>query len=255
MRIKNLLLLCLGVGAVGGLLLQIKNRNTFHQSIEPCVIWTGPFSHIIKRTYYRITDEKEWGSLWTQHVSKEPGFKEWFKAYLEMKKDSAKLLSYILLQWGRDIKEVKKLEKWRLSLLSQEKYLNIYREYARKEFEQWQKHVDKTPERDCFGKVLIPKINFERWTVVAIFNGITINSNGIKIESIVDHGHFIEFRFSGERFCTFGGHAVTTPFLIAVIPRSSKPIVLVEGIKLTHFEPFTWVERFRFGPLREEIKR
>ena len=119
----------------------------------------------------------------------------------------------------------------------------------------WEKHTSRAALRDNIGRPLIPKINFERCMVVAIFKGTQVNSNGVVVESIVQEPDRIVFRFDVSGYQTAaglddrsgrGGAVDCTPFGIFVMPRSSKSLVIEEDVQGLKDHPPQWKERARF---------
>jgi hypothetical protein len=115
----------------------------------------------------------------------------------------------------------------------------------------WEKHTGQPAKRGNFDQPFIPKINFDKCMVVAIFKGAKVNSNGVIVLSVTEDEKRMLFRFDESTFQTFGqdarGGAVdVTPFGIFVLPRSSKPLVLEENVQGLKDQPEKWKERARF---------
>lgn len=119
----------------------------------------------------------------------------------------------------------------------------------------WEKHTGRAAQRDNIGRPFIPKINFERCMVVAIFQGARVNCNGVVVESVIVAPDRIVFRFDVSGYQTAaafddrsgrGGAVDSTPFGIFVMPRSSKSLVIEENVQDLKDHPPQWKERARF---------
>ncbi len=112
----------------------------------------------------------------------------------------------------------------------------------------WEKHIGKPAQRDNVGRPFMPRVNFDRCMVVAIFKGDGWNSNGVTIESVSQDDERILLRFDESTFQTAGvdgGGVKCRAFGIFVLPRSDKPVVIEENVQGLKDHPDKWKERAR----------
>lgn len=112
----------------------------------------------------------------------------------------------------------------------------------------WERHIGKPAERDNIGRPFMPRVNFERCMVVAIFQGEGWNSNGVTVESISQDDERILLRFDESTYQTAGidgGGVKCRAFGIFVLPKSDKPIVIEENVQGLIGHPAQWRERAR----------
>jgi hypothetical protein len=138
-----------------------------------------------------------------------------------------------------------------LSAITERQYLLIT---SRDEFVKvWERHMgDRAVNLLSHGNgVIAPRIDFERYMVVAHFRGESFNCNGdlASYETLDDR---VRIRFDAMTFQTSAGFGErdpgerVTPYGIWVIPRTDKAIVLEENTQgLIGGEP-VWTERMRF---------
>ncbi|MGM0489358.1 MAG: hypothetical protein ACQESR_21680 [Planctomycetota bacterium] len=72
------------------------------------------------------------------------------------------------------------------------------------------------------------EIDFERYMVVAIFGGKTVNSHGHRVEEVRGNNTTVFLRFSNIAYQTGNGVDEMTPYTFVVLRGSGKPVVLEE---------------------------
>ncbi|PCJ54367.1 MAG: hypothetical protein COA79_21865 [Planctomycetota bacterium] len=92
----------------------------------------------------------------------------------------------------------------------------------------------------------LPLIDFERYMVIAIFQGSGRNSRGLKAISVSEEQYRIAFRFDDESYQTIGGHIEVAVYGFFIIPRSSKPLILEENVQGLNGKPPVWKKRITF---------
>jgi hypothetical protein len=114
----------------------------------------------------------------------------------------------------------------------------------------WEEHEGKPTAVDNVGAPFIPRINFEKCMVIGVFQGATVNSNGVLIEGVAEEPDCIRVRYGEMTYQTAGGlngggggAVKVTPFGIFVVPRSNKPIVIEENVQGLKDNPAQWKAR------------
>lgn len=136
------------------------------------------------------------------------------------------------------------------SAIAKEGYHRVQNEQALARL--WLQHRGK-PQPDgeygfFYNDAGVPEVDFERYEVVAIFGGTTVNSAGFAVESIADEPGRRLVRFDHRHYQTAGpdgGAKSATPFAFFVLPRTSSPIVLEENVQGMINQPPIWKERAR----------
>lgn len=116
----------------------------------------------------------------------------------------------------------------------------------------WSRHVGEKLEKNRFGQAQAPEIDFDVCMVVAIFEGRTWNSDGLRLEPITEDDDHILLRFGHLSYQTFGpdgGGVRVTPFGIYVLPRSAKPLVVEKDTNNLIGKPPVWTQIVRFEKL------
>ena len=119
----------------------------------------------------------------------------------------------------------------------------------------WQKHKGQkdNSEYDLYHDPLgLPLIDFQRYMVIAIFQGTRWNSAGLKAVSILEQQDGIVFRFDDKSYQTGGrngGGRRVTVYGFFIVPRSPKPVVLEENVQRVIGRPPEWKERITFPKL------
>jgi hypothetical protein len=119
----------------------------------------------------------------------------------------------------------------------------------------WQEHKGQTPsgKYDLYDDPLtLPLIDFDRYMVIAIFQGNGWNSAGLKAVSITDADNRTIFRLTGKGYQTGGpdgGGKKVAAYGFFIVPRFAKPVVLEENAQQYLGEPPVWKERITFPGL------
>jgi hypothetical protein len=121
----------------------------------------------------------------------------------------------------------------------------------------WQEHKGEKPtgQYDQFYDPLtLPSIDFDRYIVIAIFQGNGWNSAGLRAISISEENDCVIFRFDNKGYQTGGtspdgGVKKATAYGFFVVPRSTKPVVLEENVQQYIGQPPEWKERMTFPKL------
>jgi hypothetical protein len=122
----------------------------------------------------------------------------------------------------------------------------------------WQEHRGEKPTGQYdlyYDPLTLPSIDFDRYMVIAIFQGNGWNSAGLRFISISEENGRMIFRFRDKRYQTGGsgadgGRKKATAYGFFVVPRSTKPIVLEEDMQNLIGEPPIWKERITFPRLQ-----
>ena len=121
----------------------------------------------------------------------------------------------------------------------------------------WQVHKGQkvTDQYDLFYDPLtLPLIDFDRYMVIAIFQGDGWNNAGLRPISISEENDRMIFRFENKGYQTGGsgprgGGKKAAPYGFFVVPRSTKPLVLEEDQHSLIGDPPVWKERITFPKL------
>ena len=113
----------------------------------------------------------------------------------------------------------------------------------------WQIHKGKKVAENYnfyYNPLDLPKVDFDRFMVIAIFRGDGWNSAGLQAVSIAENkGRFV-FRFDEKTYQTAGpdggGRAVTV-YGFFVIPKSTKDIVFEQNVQGLKGKPPVWKTR------------
>lgn len=110
----------------------------------------------------------------------------------------------------------------------------------------WTRHAGEVLETP-YKLAKYPVVDFDRCEVLAVFQGKTMNTRGLALASLSEDDDRVLLRFdSTSRSYQSGpeGDAVT-PYLLCVVPRSSKPVVLEEDVHQRIGGSPRWKERAR----------
>ena len=124
----------------------------------------------------------------------------------------------------------------------------------------WQKHKGQANEREYdlyYDRLGLPVVDFERYMVIAIFQGSGWNSAGLKAIAISEQQDRIVFRFKDKSYQPagqYGGGQRVTVYGFFVLPRSPKSVVLEEAVQQYLGTPAEWKVRITF-PRLEPKKR
>ena len=112
----------------------------------------------------------------------------------------------------------------------------------------WQRHkgAKESKDYDLFYDPLgLPQIDFEKCMVIAVFQGSSWNSAGLKAVAVVEEKDRIVLRFENKGYQTKGGGEQAMVYGFFVLPRSSKTVVLEENVQHYVEHPPVWKERIR----------
>jgi hypothetical protein len=118
----------------------------------------------------------------------------------------------------------------------------------------WQKHKGQNDEQEYdqfYDPLALPVVDFDRYMVIAIFQGRAWNSAGLVV-SVSDEEERIVFRFNDKSYQTLGpdgGGKRATVYGFFVVPRSMKPVILEEDVQRLKGQPPKWKERATFPKL------
>jgi hypothetical protein len=116
----------------------------------------------------------------------------------------------------------------------------------------WRKHKGSPEggEYDHYYNPLgIPAIDFDRFMVIAVFQGAGMNSAGLDAVWLSPDEDRIVVRFDDKSYQTLGpdgGGKHVAVFGFFVLPRSSKPVLLEENVQRLIGKPPVWKERIAF---------
>lgn len=152
----------------------------------------------------------------------------------------------------------------------------------------WERHAGENAERDSYGEIVVPAINFDEFMVIGVFNGEAWNTRDMHCTEQQD-GDELRIRFDAGTYqtadvelteITIEGEATpeeverrvlenmdrtsrqrdankhndpnyTSAYGLWVLPRNVKPIVLIENVQNMLGEPPIWKEQHRF----ERVKK
>jgi len=95
----------------------------------------------------------------------------------------------------------------------------------------------------------IPAVDFDRYMVVAVFQGAGMNSAGLDAFWLSQDEDRIVFRFKDKSYQTSGpdgGGKPVTVYGFFVLPRLSQPVILEENVQGLIGKPPVWKERITF---------
>lgn len=119
----------------------------------------------------------------------------------------------------------------------------------------WQEHkgLKQNEEYDVYSDPAgLPLVDFERFMVIAVFQGRSWNSAGLRAVSIVEEQERIVFRFDDKSYQTAGpdgGGKQVSAYGFFVIARSTKAVVLEENVQGLIGKAPVWKERITFPKL------
>jgi hypothetical protein len=133
----------------------------------------------------------------------------------------------------------------------------------------WQEHkgAEAGGKYDAFyDKLTLPLVDFDSYMVIAIFQGECWNTAGLTVVSIFEDDSHIVIRFRNKSYSTAsystegeggdGGEKVT-PYGFFIMPRSTKPTILEEGlqgVRRKKRDPPVWKERGIGGQQKQRDK-
>jgi hypothetical protein len=117
----------------------------------------------------------------------------------------------------------------------------------------WQEHRGKkisVPYDFFYDPLALPLIDFEEYMVIAVFQGESWNSAGLTFDSITEENDKITFKYVGKGYQTVGESKKVSVYGFFIIPRSTKSLVLVEGMRTMREPTPVWKERITFPKLK-----
>jgi hypothetical protein len=113
----------------------------------------------------------------------------------------------------------------------------------------WQEHLGDKPTGQYDHLLMpFPHVDFDKYMVIAIFQGESWSSRGLTDISISEEYDRIAFQFSNDWYQTVGGADKVTVYGFFAVPRSTKPLVVVEEMHYMGGPP-DLVERITFPGL------
>jgi hypothetical protein len=115
----------------------------------------------------------------------------------------------------------------------------------------WQRHkgAKESKTYDLFYNPLgLPSIDFEKYMVIAVFQGSDWNNAGLKADAVLEEKDGIVLRFANKRYQTAGpdgGGKKTTVYAFFVLPLSNKTVVLEESVANMQDPTPRWEQRVR----------
>ena len=135
-------------------------------------------------------------------------------------------------------------------ITSDEVWMRIWQKHMGKSWQERRERIAqrRTNPNDLRDPITAPMIDFDNYMVVAIFSGECRNCTGLTVASIYEEDKRIVFKYERVSYQTMahigtrkGGDMVTV-FGLFVLPRSTKPIVVVENVQNELGAPPVWKE-------------
>jgi hypothetical protein len=111
--------------------------------------------------------------------------------------------------------------------------------------ELWRSHLGPVFDR---GDDPVPDVDFGRCMVIALFEGASFNSRGLRIESVAQKYDLITVRFDDISYQTRGGANQVAPYAFVLLPKSENSVVLEKNVQQYLGEPPVWKEVARLRP-------
>ena len=98
----------------------------------------------------------------------------------------------------------------------------------------WQEHMGEKPtghDDHTLAPLAVPRIDFDKYMVIAVFEGESWNSWGLTDVSVSEEDNRLVLQFSSNWYQTDGpdgGGEKVTVYGFFAVPRSTKPVVVVE---------------------------
>jgi hypothetical protein len=124
------------------------------------------------------------------------------------------------------------------------RYLRIT---SRKEWAKaWQEHKGEkiTDEYDYYYDPLtLPAIDFDKYMVIAVFQGESANNAGLEFDSMIEKDEQIQFKYLNRGYQTMGHADDVVVYGFFVVARSAKPVLLIEGTRTMDAGKIRWEEK------------
>jgi hypothetical protein len=78
--------------------------------------------------------------------------------------------------------------------------------------------------------------------IVTMFKGSSVNSHGLRIDSVTETTHAVTVRFDDISYQVSGEGNRVAPYAFVLLPKSEKPVVLEENVQQYLGEPPVWKE-------------
>ena len=113
----------------------------------------------------------------------------------------------------------------------------------------WQRHLgeEETGRYDMYNELAVPRIDFDRCMVIAIFEDKRFNCAGYRVKSISERDGALLFRYDDMPYQTTGGADEVSPYGFFVLEKTSREIVVEENVQRRRGPPI-WEERVTFSP-------
>lgn len=114
----------------------------------------------------------------------------------------------------------------------------------------WLRHLgmkEEHPARGPHGYRPAMEVDFDRCEVVAFFEGESVNTCGFVVDSVTERDDSILLRIEYICYQSEGGFDHVTPYMLVVVPRSSKPINVERSDPRFPNEPPRWREVARLA--------
>ena len=120
----------------------------------------------------------------------------------------------------------------------------------------WAKHLGQ----DITGAPWAPQVDFSKCTVIAIFTGAGTSRLGVMLHEVIEEKDLVRIRYwpMSQQVTASSSLGIngleqqapvrkdeTHPYVMVLLPRTAKPIVLEEGHHQLLTDPFTWKEKAR----------
>ena len=118
----------------------------------------------------------------------------------------------------------------------------------------WTEHQGDRIERDSYGEPVVPTIDFETNMVLAIFRGKAWNTRAQSLLEFNESDANVQIRFDAWTYQTSGpaeARDYTRSYGIWVLPRSTKPITLIENVQGLIGRPPKWKTQHTIEALSE----
>lgn len=120
----------------------------------------------------------------------------------------------------------------------------------------WHRHTDGKAEGEWIGRDAV-EIDWSRCMVIGVFRGMSHNSNGERLASLLDRGQDIVVRYDSMSYQTASGFGDVedkgvdvTPYGLFLVARSDKPLVFEDNVQGLIGHPPVWKETFRLPAVR-----
>ena len=111
--------------------------------------------------------------------------------------------------------------------------------------EVWRSHLGPVFNR---GDDPAPQVDFERCMVIAMLEGASVNSHGLRIEAVAQKYDTIILRFDDISYQTSGGANQVAPYAFVLLPKSENQVVLEKNVQQYLGQPPVWQEVARLRP-------